>query len=202
MNPAAPSGPWITPVTLTHGDLELRPLEARDAGPLAEAAADGELWGLWYTEVPNRERADAYVARALRGREERGELAFAVVSRGRVVGTTRYFNVDPENRRLEIGYTWYAESAQRTSVNTTAKYLLLRHAFEKLDAIAVELRTHWLNHRSRRAIERLGAKQDGVLRNHRIMPDGSFRDTVVYSIIVSEWPAVKAGLEHALRGPE
>ncbi len=181
--------------------MELRPLEPADADALVSAAADGELWDLWYTEVPDRSTIDAYVERALRARDVLGEMPFVVIHResGAIVGSTRYCNVDAANRRLEIGYTWYAESHQRTTVNTECKYLLLRHAFDELDAIAVELRTHWLNHRSRRAIERLGAKQDGVLRNHRIMPDGSFRDTVVYSIILSEWPAVRAGLEFALQ---
>jgi RimJ/RimL family protein N-acetyltransferase len=116
----------------------------------------------------------------------------------KIVGCTRYFNVDEVNHRLEIGYTWYAESVQRTSVNTECKYLLLSHAFEKLDAIAVEFRTHWHNHKSRAAIARLGAKQDGVLRNHQRSADGIYRDTVVFSIINLEWPAVKKSLEFKL----
>lgn len=197
---AAGAERWVDAVALVGRTVELRPLEAADAPALAEAAADGELWTLWYTDVPDRTNVRAYVDRALGRREEAGELPFAVVNRadGRIVGTTRYCNVDAVNRRLEIGYTWYAQSVQRTAVNTECKYLLLAHAFEVLQAIAVEFRTHWHNHRSRRAIERLGAKQDGVLRNHRIMPDGSFRDTVVYSIIQSEWPAVSRGLRHML----
>jgi N-acetyltransferase len=196
-------GRWVEPITLTGDTVHLRPLEPADAPALADAAADGELWTLWYTEVPDRASVQAYVERALARRSEAGELPFAVVQRsdGRVVGTTRYCNIDPEDRRLEIGYTWYAESVWRTVVNSECKYLLLSHAFEDLDAIAVEFRTHWHNHRSRRAIERLGAKQDGVLRNHRIMPDGSFRDTVVYSIIQSEWPAVSRALRHMLARP-
>jgi RimJ/RimL family protein N-acetyltransferase len=192
---------WIDPVTLERDHVALRPLTVEDATALAAAAADGELWQLWYTSVPTPDGAPAYVAAALERQETRGELPFAVVraADGVVVGTTRFCNPFPSDRRLEIGYTWYAASAQRTAVNTEAKYLLLTHAFEVLHAIAVEFRTHWLNHQSRRAIERLGAKQDGVLRNHRIMPDGSYRDTVVYSIIESEWPAVKRGLEYRLR---
>lgn len=192
---------WIAPVTLRDRTVELRPLEPADADALVRAAADGELWDLWYTEVPDRSTIDSYVERALRARDGRGEMPLVVIHRasGEIIGSTRYCNVDADNRRLEIGYTFYAASHQRTAVNTECKYLLLRHAFDSLEAIAVEFRTHWLNHRSRRAIERLGAKQDGVLRNHRIMRDGSFRDTVVYSIILSEWPAVRAGLEFALR---
>lgn len=192
---------WVTPVTLTGITVELRPLEPDDAHALADAAADGELWNLWYTEVPDRAGVRDYVERAIARRETTGEMPFVVVGRddGRVVGTTRFCNVDAANRRLEIGYTWYALSAQRTSVNTQCKYLLLRHAFETLGAIAVEFRTHWHNRPSRRAIERLGAKQDGVLRNHRILADGSFRDTVVYSIIEGEWPAVSVHLRHLLQ---
>lgn len=193
-------GRWIEPVTLRGDTVDLRPLDPTDASALADAAADGELWSLWYTDVPDHATVDEYVRRALVRREEAGEFPFAVVNRSdvRVVGTTRYCNIDEANRRLEIGYTWYAQSVQRTAVNTECKYLLLAHAFEHLNAIAVEFRTHWHNHRSRRAIERLGAKQDGVLRNHRIMSDGSFRDTVVYSIIQSEWPAVSRSLRHML----
>jgi RimJ/RimL family protein N-acetyltransferase len=127
-------------------------------------------------------------------------MPFAVraVATGQVVGSTRYFNVDATNRRLEIGHTWYARRAQRTAINTECKLLLLTHAFETLGCIAVEFRTHWFNHASRRAIERLGAKQDGVLRNHQLLADGSRRDTVVYSIIEGEWPAVRAHLKFLL----
>lgn len=196
-----PGTVWIEPVTLEGDHVALRPLAAEDATALASAAADGELWQLWYTSVPAPDDAPAYAAAALERRKSHGDLPFVVVRKtdGAVVGTTRFCNPAPSDRRLEIGYTWYAASAQRTAANTEAKYLLLTRAFEVLHAIAVEFRTHWLNHQSRRAIERLGAKQDGVLRNHRILPDGSYRDTVVYSIIESEWPAVKRGLEHRLR---
>jgi RimJ/RimL family protein N-acetyltransferase len=129
-----------------------------------------------------------------------GAMPFAVRDNatGDIVGSTRYFNVDAANRRLEIGHTWYAKRAQRTAINTECKLLLLTHAFEKLKCIAVEFRTHWFNHASREAIARLGAKQDGVLRNHQILPDGSYRDTVVFSIIESEWPAVKRQLTFLL----
>jgi RimJ/RimL family protein N-acetyltransferase len=142
---------------------------------------------------------EAYIATALDERDAGVSLPFAVRDAdGTIVGSTRYCNIDALNRHLEIGYTWYAARVQRTGLNTEAKLLLLRHAFEKLDCIAVEFRTNWFNQRSRTAIERLGAKQDGVLRNHRLMPDGSYRDTVVFSIIASEWPAVKRNLEYLL----
>jgi RimJ/RimL family protein N-acetyltransferase len=137
---------------------------------------------------------------ALDMRERLGAMPFAVRDNasGEIVGSTRYFNVDPVNRRLEIGHTWYARRAQRTAINTECKLLLLTHAFEALSCIAVEFRTHWFNHASRAAIARLGAKQDGVLRNHQLMPDGSLRDTVVFSILESEWPGVKRHLRFLL----
>ena len=136
-------------------------------------------------------------------RERLGAMPFVVRDklRGDIVGSTRYFNVDAANRRLEIGHTWYARRAQRTAINTECKLLLLTYAFETLQCIAVEFRTHWFNHRSREAILRLGAKQDGVLRNHQVLPDGSKRDTVVFSIIDGEWPAVKAHLRALLERP-
>ena len=136
-------------------------------------------------------------------RERLGAMPFAVRDNasGDIVGSTRYFNVDAANRRLEIGHTWYAKRAQRTAINTECKLLLLTHAFETLGCIAVEFRTHWFNHASRAAIARLGAKQDGVLRNHQLLPDGSRRDTVVFSIIDGEWPAVQAHLEFLLDRP-
>ena len=177
-----------------EGDrVRLEPLAARHAQELADAAADGRLWELWYTGVPGPDGAEDYVRQALAMQADGIGLPFAVrrTADGRIVGSTRYCNIDAGNRRLEIGYTWYAAGAQRTAINSECKLLLLQHAFEKLGCIAVEFRTHWLNQRSRAAILRLGAKQDGVLRNHRILPDGSMRDTVVFSILASEWPAVK-----------
>jgi len=164
---------------------------------------DGELWRLWYTSVPAPERVDGWLATALDMRDRLGALPFVVRSNasGEIVGSTRYFNVDGPNRRLEIGHTWYARRAQRTAVNTECKLLMLRHAFGTLGCIAVEFRTHWFNHASRAAIARLGAKQDGVLRNHQLMPDGSRRDTVVFSIVDGEWPAVRRHLEHLLDRP-
>jgi RimJ/RimL family protein N-acetyltransferase len=191
---------WIEPVTLRGTHVSLTPLAAEDAPALAAAAADGELWDLWYTSVPPPGQERAYVDAALAMRENLGALPFAVRDEtGEIVGSTRYFNVDSTNRRLEIGHTWYAKRVQRTALNTEAKLLLLGHAFEKLDAIAVEFRTHFMNHQSRAAIARLGAKQDGILRSHQIGRDGILRDTVVFSIIASEWPAVRQNLKLKLK---
>jgi RimJ/RimL family protein N-acetyltransferase len=192
---------FLQSVALEGRHVRLEPLTAAHGSALAAAAADGELWRLWYTGVPDAAGMAAYIERALADTAEGTALAFAVRDRatGALLGSTRYCHAEAAQRRLEVGYTWYAASAQRSAVNTECKYLLLRHAFETLDCIAVELRTHWMNQRSREAIERLGAKQDGVLRNHRIMPDGSLRDTVVYSIIASEWPAVRQHLTFKLQ---
>src|SRR5262249_11427229 len=156
-----------------------------------------------YTSVAAPEKMDQYVATALDMRERLGAMPFVVRDNadGQIVGCTRYFSVDAANRRVEIGHTWYAKRAQRTAINTECKLLLLTHAFEKLRCIAVEFRTHWFNHASREAILRLGAKQDGGLRNHQIAPDGGYRDTVVFSIIESEWPAVKRHLQFQLERP-
>lgn len=182
---------WLQPVTLEGRHVRLAPLRGDHVPALREATRDGELWKLWYTSAPSPETAEDYVATALAEREAGAALPFVVVDAvGDIVGSTRYCHADAKNRRLEIGYTWYAARAQRTGLNTEAKRLLLQHAFETLDCIAVEFRTHWFNQRSRAAIARLGAKQDGVLRSHQIMPDGSVRDTVVFSIIACEWPAV------------
>ncbi len=187
---------WIAPVTLDGEVVTLEPLERAHVGALREAASDGELWRLWYTSVPSPETAERYVDAALEMREREGALPFVVRRRqdARIVGCTRFMHVEPAHRRLEIGSTWYSASVQRTAVNAECKLLLLGHAFDRLDAIAVELRTHFLNHASRRAIERLGAKLDGVLRQHMIMPNGTLRDTCVYSIVAAEWPAVREGL--------
>ncbi len=178
------------------GHATLEPLAREHASDLQRAAADGELWQLWYTSVPAPGATEAYVDAALRMREQLGAMPFVVRDNAaaEIVGCTRYFNVDAANRRLEIGHTWYARRVQRTAINTECKLLLLIHAFEQLRCIAVEFRTHWFNRASREAIARLGAKQDGVLRNHQIAADGSYRDTVVFSIIESEWPAVKRHL--------
>ena len=194
---------WIEPVTLTGHYAVIEPMALQHHDALQSAAADGELWRLWYTSVPAPEKTREYIETALDMRERLGAMPFIVrqKSDAAVVGSTRYFNVDERNQRLEIGYTWYARRAQRTAVNTECKLLLLTHAFERLKSIAVEFRTHWHNHASRSAIARLGAKQDGVLRNHQRSPDGSYRDTVVFSIIESEWPAVKQNLRFRLEEP-
>jgi len=187
---------WIEPVTLTGSKVIVEPLALEHADGMKEAVKDGELWKLWYTSIPSPEKVEEYIKTALGMRESAGAMPFIVRDKesNRIIGCTRYFNVDEDNQRLEIGYTWYSESYQRTAVNTECKYLLLSHAFEKLEAIAVEFRTHWHNHKSRAAIARLGAKQDGVLRNHIKSADGVYRDTVVFSIINLEWPAVKQSL--------
>ena len=194
---------FIEPVTLEGWHVTLEPLAREHEADVRRAAADGELWQLWYTSVPAPDKTVGYIDTALRMREELGAMPFAVRDNvsAEIVGCTRYFNVDAANRRLEIGHTWYATRVQRTAINTECKLLLLAHAFEKLKCIAVEFRTHWFNHASREAIARLGAKQDGVLRNHQIAPDGSYRDTVVFSIIESEWPAVRQHLRFQLERP-
>lgn len=194
---------FIDPVTLSGAHASLEPLAAQHADAIRAAAADGALWQLWYTSVPSPDKTQAWLAIALDLRERHGAMPFVVRDNasGDIVGSTRYFNVDAVNRRLEIGHTWYAKRAQRTPINTECKLLLLTHAFEVLGCIAVEFRTHWFNHASRAAIERLGAKQDGILRNHQLMPDGSRRDTVVFSILDGEWPAVKAHLRFLLERP-
>ena len=195
--------PFIEPVTLRGKHATIEPLDATHEDALKRAAADGELWKLWYTSVASPDKMGEYIAIALHMREKLGAMPFVVRDGkdGEIVGCTRYFNVDASNRRLEIGHTWYAKRAQRTAINTECKLMLLTHAFEKLACIAVEFRTHWFNHASREAIARLGAKQDAVLRNHQLMPDGSKRDTVVFSIIDGEWPAVKRHLKFQLERP-
>ena len=200
---AAPTARFIEPVVLTGRYATLEPLAREHETAVNKAAADGELWRLWYTSVPAPDKTSTWLDIALDMRERLGAMPFVVRERasGDVVGSTRYFNVDAGNRRLEIGHTWYARRAQRTAINTECKLLLLTHAFETLRCIAVEFRTHWFNHQSREAILRLGAKQDGVLRNHQVLPDGSKRDTVVFSIIDGEWLAVKAHLNWMLERP-
>ena len=199
---------FIEPVTLQGAYATLEPLGMQHLDGIRAAAADGELWRLWYTSVPAPDLSAKWLAAALDMREQSGAMPFAVRSNasGDIVGSTRYFNVDAANRRIEIGHTWYAKRAQRTAINTECKLLLLTHAFETLNCIAVEFRTHWFNQASRAAIARLGAKQDGVLRNHQLMPDGSRRDTVVFSILDGEWLAAKRHLrfliETATRPPE
>lgn len=192
------------PITLEGNQVLIRPMTLQDKDQLVQAASDGSLWNLWYTSVPTPEKMESYILTALTEQEEKKSLPFIIIRKKdqKIVGTTRYMNIESVIRRLEIGSTWYAKSSQRTGVNTESKYLLLKHAFESLGCLAVELRTHWINHQSRAAIERLGAKLDGVLRNHRIASDGTLRDTVVYSILNSEWPMVKSHLEFKLRERE
>jgi len=194
---------FVEPVTLAGEHASLEPLGREHEDALQRAAADGELWRLWYTTVAPPEKMAEYIATALDMRERLGAMPFVVREKpsGDIVGCTRYFNVDAINRRLEIGHTWYSRRVQRGPINTECKLLLLTHAFEKLQCIAVEFRTHWFNHASRTAIARLGAKQDGVLRNHQLSADGSKRDTVVFSIIDGEWPAVKQHLRYQLERP-
>ena len=191
---------FTPPVTLTGDLVRLEPLSVGHHDGLVEAARDGELWSLSYTSVPSPEGMRAEIERRLGLQASGSMLPFTAVDvrTSRVIGMTTFMNIDAVNRRVEIGSTWNARSAQRTGTNTESKLLLLGHAFEKLRCLAVEFRTHWLNRQSRAAIERIGAKLDGVLRQHMIMPDGSLRDTVVYSIIDSEWPAVRAELRRRL----
>lgn len=197
---------FLRPVTLTNDIVTLEPLHPDHLEGLCDAARDGELWKLWYTTVPKPEDMAAEIDRRLGLLGAQSMLPFTVRRNdseqsgrpGTIIGMTTYMNADAANRRLEIGSTWNAASAHRTGTNTASKLLLLTHAFEELDCIAVEFRTHWMNMQSRNAIGNLGAKQDGILRNHQRMPDGSLRDTVVYSIVDSEWPAVRNELRRRL----
>jgi len=191
--------PWLEPITLRGEHARLEPLSQAHRDGLVEAVKDGELWKLWYTFVPKPENMAQEIDRRLGLQAAGSMLPFTVFDAdGTISGMSTYMNVDTANRRVEIGSTWYARRVQRSAVNTQCKLLLLAHAFERLDCIAVEFRTHFFNHQSRRGIERLGAKQDGILRSHQIAPNGTLRDTVVYSIIASEWPTVKAHLNYQL----
>jgi RimJ/RimL family protein N-acetyltransferase len=192
---------FVDTVTLKGQYATLEPLALVHEHDIRLAIADGELWNLWFTTIPKPEDVRAYIEQLLSHREQGSMFPFAVRDNasGRIIGSTRYLNIDDRNRRVEIGGTWYAQSMQRTGINTECKMLLLAHAFEQLECIAVELRTDCFNKRSQAAIERLGAKRDGVLRNHMIMPDGRIRDSVVYSIIQSEWAGVKNHLQHKLK---
>lgn len=194
---------WLEPVTLSGAHVRLEPLEQRHCGDLIEAVKDGELWRLWYTSIPAPEKMDAEIDRRRGLRAAGSMLPFAVIdtATGSAVGMTTYMNVDAVNKRVEIGSTWYRRSVQRTPINTQCKLLLLTHAFENLGCIAVEFRTHFFNHASRRGIERLGAKLDGILRSHQLAADGTLRDTCVYSIIASEWPTVKSHLNWQMSRP-
>ena len=193
---------WPDPVALTGRHARLEPLNPAHEAGLAEATRDGELWKLWYTAVPSPEGMAQEIARRLDLQTKGSMLPFTVFdAEGRIAGMTTYMNIDAVNKRVEIGSTWYARRAQRTPLNTECKLLLLRHAFEALDCIAVEFRTHRLNTQSRRAIERLGAQLDGILRAHMRTTDGTIRDTAVYSITAAEWPTVRSHLVWQLTKP-
>jgi RimJ/RimL family protein N-acetyltransferase len=194
------AAPFRTPVTLAGRHAALEPLAPGHHDALCAAASDGELWNLWYTNIPKPEAMRADIERKLAQQAEGSMLPFAVrdLATGKIAGVTTYMNIDAARRRLEIGSTWYAKSVQRTPLNTECKLLLLAHAFEQIGCIAVEFRTSFFNHASRNAIARLGAKQDGVLRSHGLHANGTIRDTVVFSIVAAEWPGVKAHLEHKL----
>ena len=193
---------FAEPVTLRGGHVTLEPLAAEHAEALRQASRDGELWKLWYTAIPSPEGMDDEIQRRLGLQASGSMLPFTVRdAAGKAVGMTTFMNIDATNQRVEIGSTWTATSAQRGPLNTECKLLLLAHAFDALACIAVEFRTHFFNQQSRLAIERLGAKLDGVLRSHQRASNGTLRDTCVYSIVESEWPAVKAHLRWQLVKP-
>jgi len=194
--------PFLEPVTLKGRHATLVPLSQDHHDDLVAAVKDGALWNLWYTFIPKPENMKAEIARRLALQEKGTMLPFAILDTGgKAVGMTTFMDADAANRRVEIGSTWYRMAVQRTAMNTECKLMLLTHAFERMACIAVEFRTHFLNRQSRSGIERLGAKLDGILRSHRIMPDGTLRDTVVYSIVASEWPTVKTHLSWQLAKP-
>jgi N-acetyltransferase len=194
---------WPANVTLESERVTLAPLDRGHLDALRAAVADGELWRLWYTFVPTPEAMAGEIERRLKLKEAGSMLPFTVIENATAepVGMTTFMNIDAANKRVEIGSTWYRKRVQRTDLNTHCKLLLLTHAFETLDCIAVEFRTHFFNHQSRRAIERLGAKLDGILRSHQRASNGTLRDTCVYSIVAAEWPTVKAHLTFQLSRP-
>ncbi|MFD2100536.1 GNAT family N-acetyltransferase [Flagellimonas iocasae] len=193
--------PWLKPTTLEGELVRLEPMHKSHKVDLVFAASDGKLWELWYTTVPSPPNMDSYMDVALSEQNAGKSLPFTVIDKktNKIIGSTRYLNADSKNRRVEIGATWYAQRVQRTGINTECKYLLLKHAFETLNCIAVEFRTHYHNFPSRNAILRLGAKQEGILRNHRIDEHGNLRDTVLFSILDSEWKTVKTSLEFKMK---
>ena len=194
--------PWPEPITLTGRHARLVPLASEHTPALSQAVLDGALWRLWYTAVPSPEGMAAEIERRLRLQAAGSMLPFTVLDdSGTPVGMSTYMNIDAAHRRVEIGSTWYAARAQRTPLNTECKLLLLGHAFDALECIAVEFRTHRFNQQSRRGIERLGAQLDGILRNHQRLPDGTLRDTCVYSITADEWPTVQTHLRWQLDKP-
>lgn len=193
--------PWIEPITLIGSHAILEPLSKKHHDDLVEAVKDGKLWELWYTFIPNPEAMEKEINRRLELKAHHSMLPFAVIDAKtkKAIGMTSFLNIDSANKRLEIGSTWYRLSSQRTAINTECKLLLLTHAFEIKKSIAIEFRTHFLNKNSRKAIENLGAKLDGVLRNHILSSNGTLRDTCVYSIIENEWSSVKSNLLFRLR---
>lgn len=203
MDVAALPSAWCLPPTLAGRHVSLVPLSARHVPGLRQARDHAGLGDLWFTNTPTVDGVEAYVAAALRDQAEGRALPFAVLdAAGEVVGATRFYAVEPEVPRISIGYTWYAPRVQRTGLNTEAKLLLLRHAFETLGCVSVTFETSAHNARSRAAIVRLGARQDGILRQHKRHADGSLRDTVVFSIIDGEWPRVQRGLLEKLQSHE
>jgi RimJ/RimL family protein N-acetyltransferase len=188
-------------IDLTGVTVELQPLQLNHRSQLLDAAADGELWNMTLTVVPGPDTVEQYVAIALEGRQAGTVMPFVIVQRetGKVVGSTRFWKIDRKNRKLEIGHTWLSESSQRSGINTEVKYLLLTHAFEVMNCVRVQFTTDELNEKSRAAILRIGATQEGIVRHERIMPDGRKRNSVRFSIIDSEWPTVKALLEAKMR---
>jgi RimJ/RimL family protein N-acetyltransferase len=193
---------WPEPVTLRGEHVRVEPLSPAHEAGLVEAVKDGELWRLWYTFVPKPEKMAAEIARRLDLQAKGSMCPFTVFDAdGGIAGMTTYMNVDAVNKRVEIGSTWYANRVQRSPLNTECKRLLLAHAFDALKCIAVEFRTHRFNMQSRLAIERLGAQLDGILRSHQMSPDGTLRDTAVYSIVAAEWPTVRSHLNWQLEKP-
>ena len=192
---------WVSPVTLARGPVRLEPLRIEHAAGLGDAAADGALWRLWVTSVPEPGAEARYIETALQMQAAGQRLPFAVLdaASGAVIGSTSYHDIVPAVRRLEIGYTWYAKRCQRSAVNTACKWLLMHHAFDTLGAQLVGWRTDGLNFASQKAIERLGAIKDGVIRHHALRNNGSVRDTVMYSMTAAEWPAARSRLEAALQ---
>ena len=191
---------WFKEVVLVTNNIKLLPINENHNSDLIAAFSDGNLSELWFASIPTKDNIENYIEKAIEDYRLDKGLAFVVIDKNanKIIGTTRYTNATPEHRRLEIGYTWYSRTFQRTYVNSECKLLLLTYAFEELKAVAVEFRTNWYNFPSRNAIARLGAKQDGILRNHQIMSDGSLRDTVVFSIIENEWKICKRSLKHKI----
>lgn len=191
---------WPSTVRLVGNYAALELLDQKHEQDLRESVEDGQLYELWYTTVPNADGIRLEIERRLALREVGSMFPFAVIEQSstKAVGMTTYMNIDALNKRVEIGSTWYRKAIQRTPINTECKLLLMTHAFEELNCIAVEFRTHVMNQKSRQSIERLGAKLDGILRSHSILENGTLRDTAVYSVIESEWPAVKVNLQHKL----